>query len=101
MPATTRIFHDGMQVCVRLDDGECSDKFDGAQGLRQECVLGPLLFNVLFTSVLRVAEKHFLADAAITENMMHLQRKKENGEKKGTSRTGNVNGRRGEEEEGV
>ena len=101
MSAATRTFHDGMQVCVRLDDGECSDKFDGEQGLRRRCVLAPLLFNAFFTAVLRVAEKHFLGDAAITENMMHLQRKKENSEKKGTSRTGNVNGRRGKEEEEV
>ena len=29
------LFHDGMQACVRLDDGECSYKFDVGQGLRQ------------------------------------------------------------------
>ena len=56
-------------------------------------------FKLFFTAVLRVAEKHFLADAAITDNMVQLQRKKEKGEKKGTSRTGKVDGRRGKEEE--
>ena len=90
-----RQFHDGMQACVQLDDGECSDKFDVGQGLRQGCVLAPLLFNMFFTAVLRVAEKRFLA-AAITDNMMQLQRKEE-GEKKGTSCTGKVDGRRGKE----
>ena len=35
MLAVTREFHDGMQACVRLDDGVCSDKFDVGQGLRQ------------------------------------------------------------------
>ena len=42
MLAVIRQFHDGMQACVRLDDGECSDKFDVGQGLRQGCVLAPL-----------------------------------------------------------
>ena len=99
MLAIIREFHDGMQACVRLDDGECSDKFDVGQGFRQGCVLAPLLFNMFFTAVLRVAEKRFLADAAITDNMVHRQRKKKEGEKKGTSRTGKVDGRRGKEDE--
>ena len=100
MLAFIRQFHDGMQACVRLNDGECSDKFDVGQGLRQGCVLAPLLFDMFFTAVLRVAEKCFLADAAITDNMVQLQRK-EKGEKKGTSRTGKVDGRRGKEGEEV
>ena len=50
-----------------------------------------------FTAVLSVAEKRFLADAAITDNMVQLQRKGE-GEKKGTSRTTiKVDRRRGKE----
>ena len=89
MLAVIRHFHDGMQACVRLDDGECSDKLDVRQGLRQRCVFAPLLFNIFLTAVLRVAEKRFLADAAITDNMVQLQRKEES-EKKGTSRTGKV-----------
>ena len=91
MLAVFRRFHDGMQVCVWLDDGECSDKFDVGQGVRQGCVLAPLLFNMFFTAVLRVAEKRFLADAAIMDNMVQLQRK-EKGEKKGTLHTGNSTG---------
>ena len=63
---------------------------------QQGCVLAPLLFNMFFTAVLRVAEKRFLVDAAITDNMVQLQQK-EKGEKKGTSRTGIVHGRRGKE----
>ena len=34
MLAVIRQFYDGMQACVRLGDGWCSDKFDVGQGLR-------------------------------------------------------------------
>ena len=95
-----RRFHDGMQACVRLDDGECSDNRDVGQGLRKGCVLESLLFNMFFSAVLRVAEKRFLAGAAFTNNMVQTQRKKERGEKKGTSSTGKVDGRVGEERRG-
>ena len=98
--AVIRQFHDGMHTCVRLDDGEGSDKFDVGQGLRQGCVLAPLLFNMFFTAVLRVAEKRLPADTAITDNMVQLQGK-EKGEKEGTSRTGKVDGRRRKEGEEV
>ena len=77
MLAVIRQFHDGMQACVRLDDGECSDKFDVGQGLRRGCVLAPMLFNMFFTAVLRVTEKRFLADAVIMGNMVQPQRKEE------------------------
>ena len=73
---------------------ECWDKFDVGQSLRQGCVLAPLLFNMFFTAVLLVAEKRFRPDAAITDNMVQLQRKVK-GEKEGTSCTGQVDGRGG------
>ena len=57
MLAVISQFYDGMRACVRLDDGECSDMFDGEQGLRQGGVLAPLLFKIFFTAVLRVAVK--------------------------------------------
>ena len=81
MLTVIRQFHDGMQACVRLDD-----TFDVGQGLRQGCVLAPLMFNMFFTAVPHVPEKRFLVDAAIMDNVVQLQRK-EKGEKKGTSRT--------------
>ena len=63
MLTVIRHFHDGMQACVPLDDGQCSsDKLDVGQGLRQGCVLTPLLFN-MFTAAPSVCEKCFLADS--------------------------------------
>ena len=66
----------------------------------QGCVRAPLLFNMFFTAVLRVAEKRFLADAAAMDSMVQLQRKKEKREKKSKPRAAKVDGRgEGEEEE--
>ena len=45
MLTVIREFHDGMRACVRTDDGEHSEWFDVAQGLRQGCVLSLLLFK--------------------------------------------------------
>ena len=60
-------------------------------------MLAPLVFNTFSTTVLRVAEKRFLADAAITDNTVQLQRNKEKREMKGAPRTRKVDGRRGKE----
>ena len=77
-----RQIHDGMRACVLLEHSECSDMFDAKQGLRQGCVLAPLLFNTFFTAVLRVAEKRSAADKSITDSMVQLRRTKEKGERK-------------------
>ena len=50
------------------------------------------------TAVLGMADLRFLADAAIIDDMVQLQRKEE-GEKKGTSRAGKIDGLGEKEEE--
>ena len=55
MISVIRQFHDGMRVCVRLDDRVCSGSFAVEEDLRQGCVLAPLLFIIFFAVVINVA----------------------------------------------
>ena len=73
MIALIRQFHDGLQARVRMDDGELSDWFEVTQGLRQRCVLSPLLFNIVFTAAIEVVLVRFSEDDTILKDLVYLE----------------------------
>ena len=79
MITVIRQFHDGMRACVRLDDRVCSRWFAVEQGLRQGCVLAPLLFNIFFAAVTYLASTRFKPDKDIMDTLVHLRKKRGRG----------------------
>ena len=82
-----RQFHDGMRTYVRVDDRVYSGWFAVEQGLRQGCVLAPLLFNIFFAAVKKVAYTRFKEDKDIMDALVHL-REKRAAEGRGEATTG-------------
>ena len=52
-----RQFHDGMQASVQ-DDGKYSKPFPVTNGVKQGCVLAPILFSMMFSAMLTDAFRY-------------------------------------------
>ena len=65
----------GTQACVGLDDGVCSGLFAVEQGLRQECVLVPLLSNICFAAVINVVKTRLIADKDTMDSVVKVMMK--------------------------
>ena len=74
MISVIRQFHDGMRACVRLDDRVCSRWLAVEQGLRQGCVLAPLLLTSLRGGH-KLGLQRFKADKGIMDALVHLRKK--------------------------
>ena len=56
-----------------MDDGELSDWFEVTQGLRQRCVLSPLLLNIFFAAATEVVLVRFGEDDTILKDLVYLE----------------------------
>ena len=66
------MFHDGMRASVQMEDGDFSAWSNVCQGLRQGCLLSPLLFNIFFAAVIVVVLQRFVEDPLIVSDMVYL-----------------------------
>ena len=67
-----RIFHDDIRARVQLNGVDFLAWFNVCQGLRQGCVLSPLLFDMFFAAVMIVVLNGFVEDQLIVSGLVYL-----------------------------
>ena len=73
MLSVIRQFHERRRARVRTDNGEHSEWFDVTHGLRQGCVLLPLLFIDFFAAVTHALLVRFSEDPDILRDLVHFE----------------------------
>ena len=73
MLATICQIHEGMRAHVRTDDGGQSAWFNVTQGLRQGCILSPLLFKIPFAAATHTVRVRFSEEPGILRYLVHLE----------------------------
>ena len=66
-------FHESMRARVRTDDGEHSEWFDVTRGLRQGCVLSPLILHESLAAAIHAVLVRFSEDQATLRDLVHSE----------------------------
>ena len=72
LESTRFVLNTIVMIAASTDDGDFSAWFNVCQGLRQGCVLSPLLFNIFFAAVITVVLQRFAEDPLIVSDLVYL-----------------------------
>ena len=62
-----------MRAFAQLDGRRVSEWFEVGQGIRQGCVLAPILFSIFTPAVINTAEERFRADPKVEADLVSIR----------------------------